>query len=267
MRSYPKDLTRPDKFTALQSHTKPLMASPTAMEAVAVHPAMVVLFIVLLILCVAIIRLGSDLLRRERRRVTFSPTTFENFEERRGGAKPSPAATPDTKTEISTDFVFRRNLSRQLLTPAESAIARPVTPPATIAFHTIQSEIRAALEAAAAQETGPVTAPAIPLLNWTEPGRLAVLSLGESPPEAAWTMLKAQGVDLLIIAEDHMILPPNGEIELLVLTDLDEATLLKLIAALRARLAKGGRIAFYTETGLTGGAALLAARLSTRASE
>lgn len=133
-------------------------------------------------------------------------------------------------------------------------------PPAPVDFSTIQSEVRAVLEAA-----GPASAPPPggPQLIWTEPERLAVLSLGEASPEAGLALLRKNSVHTLLAAHGHCFRPSVEGVEILSLPDGADAAA-PLAALLRARLAGGEPVAFHTETGLTGAAALLAARLSSR---
>lgn len=237
------------------------------MEAVAVHPDMAILVIVLLILAVAILIIGWDLLMRPRRSIKSSPVADnnDNFEDvlQAVEAEEAPAPTHELKIE-QTDSAFRRNHDQPPLTVSSQSPSQ-VQPssPTKIEFSTIQNEIRAAL-GQAAQSATQAPAPRSATLSWTESGRLAVLSLGDTPPENAWPLLQAQGIYILIVPETHPFPPPNRTIDLLCLPDIDEATMSALIAKLRAKLAKGERIAFYTETGLTGPAALLAARLSGR---
>lgn len=246
------------------------------MEAVAVHPDMAILFVILLVLAIAILILAWDLLARPRRRVSEpaapkdNDTFNDNFEDvLRAVEVNDPRPTPaDKPADQPADFVFRRHLTPPLSTPVEQAKKTPEAhpaPPPKIEFSTIQNEIRAAL-GQAAQSPRPVPAPAphTAMLSWAESGSLAVLSLGDADPEIAWPLLQTHGIHILVVPEGHPFPPPNRTIELLCLADIDEAAMATLIAGLRAKLAKGERIAFYTETGLTGPAALLAARLTNR---
>lgn len=249
------------------------------MEAVAVHQDMAILFIVLLVLAMAILVLAWDLLRRPRHRSNPLPRLnetdgFENLDETDNfedvlhivEAGDTPAPLTNGPVSKPADFVFRRHLTQPLSTPDNTAQETQPSPPPKIEFSTIQNEIRAALEQAA-QTPKPASPPSAAMVSWTESGRLAVLSLGDAPPEIAWSLLQAQGIHILIVPEDHPFPPPNRTIELLCLPEMDEAAMSALIARLRAKLAKGERIAFYTEAGLTGSAALLAARLSGRTTQ
>lgn len=242
------------------------------MEAAALHIDMILLFIILLLLACAILVLGRDLLVRSDGQAVAG-TTNKEFEEILEEVEvealpsPPPPKAPSTSNK-PTEFVFRRNLSHELKSPTldegeGDADLPPEPPPAKIAFSTIQSEIRAAL-GEVAQTNQPPPVPDSAALSWTETGKIAVLSLGKSPPAIAWSLLQAQGVHILIVPEDHPFPAPNRNIELLCLAGYDEASITALSAGLRAKMAKGERVAFYTETGLTGAASLLAARLSGR---
>ena len=232
------------------------------METVALHPILVVLFLVLLILCLAIAIRGRSLLVRPRGEDVAPPDLIDNFEDLLRAAEEIPTLPQDDETD-TTDFVFRRHLS-QTQAPAPDVPPPPASAPKAVDFNTIQREIRAAL-GTAAQAPQPAPRPKSAALRWTEPGRLAVLSLGNAAPQTAWPLLQAQGIYILIAAETHPFPAPNRNIELICLPDHGEADISALTARLRAKLTKGERIAFYTETGLYGPAALLAARLSSRA--
>lgn len=231
------------------------------------HPDMAILFIVLLVLAVAILILGWDLLMRPRSRVQPPALPDENdpFEDVLQTVETEDALPPilDEPARRPEDFVFRRNLAQTLTAPADTVPDSKPAPPTKIEFSTIQNEIRAAL-GQAAQNPTPAPSASSAILSWAESGRLAVLSLGDAPPEIAWPLLQAQGIHILVVPEDHPFPPPNRTIELLCLADMDEAEMSALVSGLRAKLTKGERIAFYTETGLTGPAAFLAARLSGR---
>lgn len=252
-----------------------LRAVPTAIKAVIVHLDIVILSIILLVLGVAILILCGNLLLRTRRAVSL-PTNEINDRLKNVPQAPETALTPlrvyeHTTEEKPTDFVFRRNLIQDH-PPAPPADAPPPSvPPAKIAFSTIQDEIRAALGQAANGSTtssavapSPVAAPVLPALAWTEEGRLAVLSLGDATAETAWSLLQAHGVHILIVPQDHPFPAASRMIELIYLSSYNDASMPELIGRLRAKLAKGERIAFYTETGLSGTGAFLAARLSGR---
>ncbi len=166
-------------------------------------------------------------------------------------------------------FVFRRHVSRDFASMELSHKRfRPAPepespPPAPLDFSTIQSEIRAVL--GAAPPSPPPAAPRQAQLSWTEPQRLAVLSLAGAPPEAGFALLREHGISTLIAATGHPFRRPVEEIEILSLPDGTD-TAAPLAARLRAKLANGERIAFHTETGLSGASALLAARFSSRQS-
>ncbi len=123
----------------------------------------------------------------------------------------------------------------------------------------IQSEIRAAFQAAGSSPAAPPR-PAGAQLVWTEPGRLAVLSLGGEGAAAGIARLRARGISALIAAPGHPF-PPGGGVEIILVED---ATLAPLAARLRARLAAGEALAFHVEQGLSGAVAGLAAQLSSR---
>lgn len=234
------------------------------------HLDIVILAVILLILALAIAILGVDLLVRMRRKTPPSVKAENPSSDVPRVPAPAPVLkvtdhpplpqTKSPKPEEEAAFAPHR--------PAPQALGsnggKTVKPqPDKLAFSAIQDEIRAALQAATKE--APSTPSANPaLLNWSEPGRLAVLSLGDASPTTALSLLQAQGVHILIVPETHPFPTPNRNIELLCLSDHEDASLTTLATGLRAKLAKGERIAFYTETGLTGSAALLAARLSSR---
>lgn len=231
------------------------------METVAVHPTSVVLFLILLILCLAIVILGRSLLARPDREEADTPALIENFEDVLRAVEDIPPPAEDNARD-TTDFVFRRRLAQSLATPPESP-SNSSPPPKAIDFSTIQREIRAAL-GTATQETEPASSSKNASLKWTEPDRLAVLSLGNAKPQTAWSLMQTQGIHILIVPETHPFPAPNRNIELICLPDHGEPDISALISKLRAKLTKGERIAFYTEAGLSGPTALLAARLSSR---
>lgn len=178
---------------------------------------------------------------------------------------------------IADGFIFRRNVSREFASmeishkrfrTADSPPAPPATStasvtsalPAPVDFSTIQNEIRAALTAP------PQAEPSRPAqgaqLTWTEPGRLAVLSLGGSTARAGLALLSAHNISVLIAPPGHPFGTHVEGIEILTVTDKDAAV--PLAVTLRAKLASGAALAFFTETGLTGAIALLAAQFSRR---
>lgn len=239
------------------------------------HLDIVILSIILLVLAVAILSLCGNLLLRTKSAAPLPAHEindhFEDVPQVAETALPPLHVYEDTTAEKPTDFVFRRNLiqDRPPAPPAETQ--PPSAPPAKIAFSTIQDEIRAALGQAANGSTTssapaalPLSAPALPVLTWTEEGRLAVLSLGNATAETAWSLLQTHGVHILIVPQDHPFPAASRMIELIYLSSYNDASMPELIGRLRAKLAKGERIAFYTETGLSGTGAFLAARLSGR---
>ncbi|WP_298214466.1 hypothetical protein, partial [Acidocella sp.] len=117
----------------------------------------------------------------------------------------------------------------------------------------------AAFQAAGSSPAAPPR-PAGAQLVWTEPGRLAVLSLGCEGAAAGIARLRARGISALIAAPGHPF-PPGGGLEIILVED---ATLAPLAARLRARLAAGEALAFHVEQGLSGAVAGLAAQLSSR---
>lgn len=235
------------------------------------HLALVVLLLVLLALCLAIVIMGASLLVRPRRKAELPPAQADEFEDilRTIEARPAPtqdempAAPAQEAAPAETEFVFRRTRAQNRPETVEKTASAPSAPPKPIDFDIIQREIRAAL-GTATQAESPATAGGLSL-DWAEPGRLAVLSLGDAEPQAAWPLLQAEGIHILIVAADHPFPTPNRAIDLICLPEDAESAIPALIAGLRAKLAKGGRIAFYTETGLSGPMSLLAARLSSRA--
>lgn len=235
-----------------------------AVEAVAVHLDMLVLFIVLLVLALAIVIIGGGLLSRRPRPHAPRTTRHETFEdvarvtkavppfhapftqEHQGNESP-PSSGPDApqRPEI-------------LARPTRNAAP---TPPEKVAFSTIQDEIRAAL-GAATRDAAPQSTTDMPVLQWLEPGRLAVLSLNGAAPESVWSLLQSQGIHILVTPETHPFPTPNRAIELLCLPSRAETAIPPLATKLRAKLAKGERIAFYGESRLHGPIALLADRLA-----
>lgn len=216
------------------------------------HLDVVILALTLIVLTIAIAILGLDLLLRVRHKPPRQPAPEKISSD---ALEPQQKQKPEETEKAS------------ILPAADPASLKvpPTTPkrPEILAFSTIQDEIKAALRAAT-QEASPSVSTNPASLNWSEQGRLAVLSLGDSAPESAWPLLQAQGIHILIVPQLHPFPAPNRSMELLCLPDNDEAELNTMAAGLRAKLVKGERIAFYTETGLTGPAALLAARLSSR---
>lgn len=231
------------------------------------HLDIAILSTLLLALAVAILCLCASFLLRPRRP---TPRRFhernENFEDVlcavESALPPLPFHEDDAQNK-PTDFVFRRKFIQEQEAASATDAQHLPPPPAKIAFSTIQDEIRAALSQAT-KASPTATAPALPTLNWTETGRLAVLSLSHAAPETAWSLLQAQDIHILIVPQNHPFSTTNRMIELICLSSYNDASMPDLIAKLRAKLTKGERIAFYTETGLSGASAFLAARLSGR---
>ncbi len=180
---------------------------------------------------------------------------------------PAPTASEPAPAPAADGFVFRRHVSRDFASMEMShkrfrtAPGIETPPPAPLDFSTIQSEVRAIL--GAATPVLPSSTAQAAHLIWTEPERLAVLSLAGATPETGLALLRAHGIATLIAAPGHPFRPPIEGVELLALPDGADAAA-PLAAQLRAKLAEGERIAFHTETGLSGAAALLAARFSSR---
>ena len=181
---------------------------------------------------------------------------------------PAPGDAPPAKATGTADsFVFRRHISRDFASMELShkrfrPAPQPESPPrAPLDISTIQSEIRAVLGPA---PSSPLHAsPHLAQLTWTQPQRLAVLALAGAPPKAGLALLRAHGIFTLIAATGHPFRRPVEEIEILSLPDGADAAA-PLAAQLRAKLAAGERIAFHAETGLSGAAAQLVARFSSR---
>lgn len=230
-----------------------------------VHFGVTLLSILLLVLAAAIISLCMSFLLRTGHKTRPSPRArAETFEDILRAVEAGPASylEDDTKQDLA-NFVFHHSaVQARPLAPAIDAHSPPA-PPEKISFHTIKDEIRAAL-GQATQSAPVVAAPASPTLNWTETGRLAVLSLRTASPKTAWPLLQSEGIHVLIVPQGHPFSTTSRTIELVCLADYNDASTAELIAKLRAKLAKGERIAFYTETGLSGAGAFLAARLSGR---
>lgn len=224
------------------------------------HLNMIILSLILVALVLAIIILGAGVLTDVRRsKIKPPPVCPEAFEDPLEEIATTPKAdeAPPKPLNVVPSSIPAPEVQ------ADKIPDTPVLPTAKIAFNTIQSEIRAAFEAAS-QAPHPPQEIRSALLNWIEPGRLAVLSLGDVAPASAWQLLRAEGIRILIVQEDHPFPAPDKTIELLCLDDQETASLSSLITKLRARLAQGEPVAFHTESGLTGTAAFLAVRLSNR---
>nr|WP_295743081.1 hypothetical protein [uncultured Acidocella sp.] len=169
-----------------------------------------------------------------------------------------PAPEPEAQPAPETGFVFRRHAARAAMPPQASTAPRL----AGMDLTSIQNEIRAALDSLAASPPPSPAAQGAQLV-WAEPGRLAVLSLGQAEPEDGLALLREAGIVALIAAQGHPFSAP-GALEILTLPSSADAAA-PLAATLRSRLAAGEKLAFFTdETGLSGAAATLAARLSSR---
>lgn len=231
----------------------------------------------LCILSLGVLVLGADLLAGARRKAAMAVAPQDDLRAFLRIAPPMPMQ-PGQSNQVETggiydkppvpeDFVFRRRLSRDFATMEMShkrfhpPVQEKATNPAQLDISAIRSEVRAALDAAS--PAAPRQPAAMAQLLWTEADRLAVLSLAGAAPEAGLALLKRHGIATLIAAPGHPFHSVGGDIEILPLPDGPGATA-PLAARLRAKLAQGERIAFYTETGLNGEAALLAARFSSR---
>lgn len=237
-----------------------------AVEAVAVHLDMLLLFIVLLVLALFIMIIGGGLLSHGSRRPAprkIQPEIFEDVLRAVEAAEP-PRAPPIQERGSNSSgpsFGVGANQSQKAFeTPVRNAAPKP---PEKVAFSTIQHEIRAAL-GSATRDTTIQTAPDTPVLQWLEPGRLAILSLGHATPESAWSVLQTWEVNILVTPEAHPFPTPNRALELLCLPNRAEAIIPVLAVKLRAKLAKGERIAFYGTPQLTGSVALLADQLASQ---
>lgn len=222
------------------------------------------------LLSLGILVLGADILASSRRRTALAASSRDELQTILRAAPPmraaSPAGAPAADLPPAPDgFVFRRHVSRDFASMELShkrfhPALKPDTPP-PLEFSTIQSEIRAALNADA--PIAPRRAPQAAQLIWAEPERLAVLTLSGAAPEAGIALLRRHGISTLIAARGHPFQQSTEGIEILSLPDGTDAVA-PLAARLRAKLAAQERIAFHTETGLSGAAALLAARFSNR---
>lgn len=233
------------------------------------HLGVTLLSIILLVLAAAIIAICVSFLLRNGRKPAASHARAVQFEDVLRAVEAMPLESEgirpleDGTKQDPAGFVSRHHSTQAH--PQETVIDthRASTTPEKIAFHAIKDEIRAAL-GQATQSAAPPPPPASPTLNWTETGRLAVLSLRTASPQTAWPLLQAHGIHILIVPQGHPFPATSRMIELIFLSSYNDASMPELVAKLRAKLAKGERIAFYTETGLSGAGAFLAARLSGR---
>lgn len=230
------------------------------------HLDMIVLFVVLLGLAFAIIVIGGGLVLPKRRPQASAPVSSDNFEtvlRAVEAAVPMPTPPVHDHTTASHDVLPAPEPALDPKLPDEPRGHAPAKPPEKISFSIIQQEIRAAL--------GDLTRDALqeatthqPSLTWKEPGRLAILALGEAAPETIWPLLQEQDIHILVVPEGHPFLLPPRAIEMLCLSDRSETSVRALAVKLRAKLAKGERVAFYAESDLAGLTAVLATRLSSR---
>ncbi len=227
---------------------------------------------ILCILSLGALMIGINLFINARRKAALAAVPQDDLRRFLRAAPPMQLSQTEVK-HIDEDppaphnFIFRRHVSRDFASmeishkrfrPApENAVTRPVP----LDILTIRSEVRAVLEAAAPAAPQP-PAPEAKLL-WTEADRLAVLSLAGASPASGLALLRRHGIGTLIAATGHPFRLGETGIEILPLPDGAKATA-PLAAQLRAKLAQGERIAFHTETGLSGAAALLATRFSNR---
>ena len=186
-------------------------------------------------------------------------------------APPQPASEPAIEPDpppAGEGFMFRRNVSRDFASmevshkrfrPAPEAETAALSP-APVEFSVIQNEVRAVLGTAPGQSSSTSHGAN---LAWAEPDRLAVLSLAAAAPEDGLALLRDHGITTLIAAPGHPFRQPADKFDLLSLPESADAAA-PLAAKLRAKLATGEPIAFHAETALSGAAALLAARLSSR---
>ena len=226
-------------------------------------------------LSLGVLALGADLFASSRRKAAMAALPQDDLRAFLRIAPPMPTQptpsgqeeTANAKPPVPEEFIFRRNVSRDFASMEISHKRfRPAVPeepslPAPMDFSSIQREIRAKLNAS--PPAVPHHTPPAAQLLWTEAGRLAVLTLAGSAPASGLALLKQHGIGTLLAIPGHPFHATGEDIEILSLPESSGAAA-SLATRLRARLAQGGRIAFHTETGLSGTAALLAARLSTR---
>ncbi|MBU6449464.1 MAG: hypothetical protein KGQ26_07555 [Rhodospirillales bacterium] len=231
----------------------------------------------LCILSLGVVALGLDLLAGERRKAASAAPPQDDLRVFLRLAPPMPIHSPAgpvqteptgyEKPPLPEDFVFRRHAFRNFASMEIShkrfhpPSQDDATSPAHTEFSAIRSEICATLDAAT--PTAPRQPPSVAQLLWTEADRLAVLSLAGAAPATGHALLKRHRIGTLIAAPGHPFDPAEEGIEILILPEGLGATSL-LAATLRAKLAQGERIAFHTEAGLSGAAAMLAARFSSR---
>lgn len=225
----------------------------------------------LCILSLGVVALGLDLLTGARRKAAAAvppqddlrvflrlapPMTMQP-----GQAEQVIAHSPPPLPE---DFIFRRRVSRDFASMEishkrfRSSEAAGTEAAAEMDMPAIRHEIRTSLGNPSSE-----TATAEAQLRWTDTNRMAVLSLAGAAPDSGLALLKRYGIGTLITAPGHPFKPEGKAVEILPLPD-DSGAAAPLAARLRAKLARGERIAFHTETGLSGAAALLAARFASR---
>jgi hypothetical protein len=224
----------------------------------------------LCILSLGVVALGVDLLTGARRKANAVPPPQDDLRVFLRLAPPMPVQHGQAEQVIAIEnpplpenFVFRHRVSRDLASMEISHMrfrapeVAGTEAAAEMDMSAIRQEVRAALGS---------TAPAPPVeaqLRWTETDRMAVLSLAGATPISGLALLKRHGISTLFAAPGHPFQPEGEAIEILPLPD-GSGALAPLVAQLRAKLARGERIAFHTETGLSGAAALLAARFASR---
>ena len=226
----------------------------------------------LCILSLGVVVLGLDLLSGLRRKAEIATATQDDLRVFLHLAPPmlmQPSPSGETqalppayeKPPLPEEFVFRRHASRDFTAMELNPKSFRQPAQAQTNFSAIRSEIRAVLDAAA-PATPRTDCPEAQLI-WTETDRLAVLSLAGAEPASGLALLRLHGIGTLIVASGHPFRRTVEDIEILKLPDGAAGTA-PLAARLRAKLAQGQRIAFHTETGLGGAAAVLAARFSSR---
>ncbi|MBU6419940.1 MAG: hypothetical protein KGQ79_09470 [Proteobacteria bacterium] len=225
----------------------------------------------LCILSLGVVVLSLDLLTGARRKAAAAAPPQDDLRVFLQLAPPMPVQSGQAEQVIALetpplpeDFVFRRRVSRDFASMEIShkrfrASETAGTEVATeMDMSAIRHEVRAALGTAT-----PGAPPVKARLRWTDTDRMAVLSLAGAAPASGLALLKRHGIGTLIAAPGHPFKPEEEAIEILPLPD-GSGTAAPLAARLRAKLARGERIAFHTETGLSGPAALLAARFASR---
>ena len=235
----------------------------------------------LCVLCLGIILVSVDIFAGTRRKVVtlappkddlrvflrIAPPMTKSPTQPGPNESVQPGSTTYETPPTPAEFIFRRRVSRDFASMElshkrfRSATETEAAAPAPVEISIIRNEIRAVLEAPA--PAAPRHARPVAELIWTEADRLAVLSLAGATPASGLALLKRHGIGTLIAGPGHPFRQAWEAIDILLLPDGPDTTP-PLAARLRAKLARGERVAFYTETGLSGAAALLAARFSSR---